>query len=98
MLSSVGSEAGIGLILLTLIGRIHFRDYLKNCYSILYRYFEREVSSGAALLKDVLNDLEDVILICKGGKRQTNYHRLLLSDLVKGILPARWCRYVDHYL
>ncbi|KAL1461001.1 hypothetical protein WDU94_012934, partial [Cyamophila willieti] len=69
------------------------RRTVENIKDPLYRYFEREVSSGAALLKDVVNDLEDVILICKGGKRQTNYHRLLLSDLVKGMLPARWCRY-----
>lgn len=33
-------------------------------------------------------------IVCQQGeKKQTNYHRSLLSDLVKGKLPAGWRRY-----
>ncbi|XP_043279701.1 dynein heavy chain, cytoplasmic isoform X3 [Venturia canescens] len=66
---------------------------VENIKDPLYRYFEREVNSGAKLLQDVIHDLEDVVLICQGEKKQTNYHRTMLSELVKGILPAGWRRY-----
>lgn len=29
----------------------------------------------------------------KGDKKQTNYHRAMLNDLVKGIIPSSWRRY-----
>ncbi|XP_074099131.1 dynein heavy chain, cytoplasmic isoform X3 [Cotesia typhae] len=66
---------------------------VENIKDPLYRYFEREVNSGAKLLQDVIHDLEDVVMICQGEKKQTNYHRTMLSELVKGILPAGWRRY-----
>ncbi|XP_034944602.1 dynein heavy chain, cytoplasmic isoform X1 [Chelonus insularis] len=66
---------------------------VENIKDPLYRYFEREVNSGAKLLQDVIHDLEDVVLICLGEKKQTNYHRTMLSELVKGILPGGWRRY-----
>ncbi|XP_067011460.2 dynein heavy chain, cytoplasmic isoform X2 [Anabrus simplex] len=69
------------------------RRTVENIKDPLYRYFEREVNSGARLLQDVIHDLEDVVLICQGDKKQTNYHRAMLSDLVKGILPPSWRRY-----
>ncbi|XP_063237430.1 dynein heavy chain, cytoplasmic isoform X2 [Bacillus rossius redtenbacheri] len=69
------------------------RRTVENIKDPLYRYFEREVNSGAKLLQDVIHDLEDVVLICRGEKKQTNYHRNMLSDLVKGILPTSWTRY-----
>jgi len=69
------------------------RRTVENIKDPLYRYFEREVNSGAKLLQDVIHDLEDVVLICQGEKKQTNYHRSMLSDLVKGILPPSWRRY-----
>lgn len=31
--------------------------------------------------------------VLQGEKKQTNYHRMMLSDLVKGILPSSWRRY-----
>lgn len=65
----------------------------ENIKDPLYRYFEREVNSGSRLLRDVIHDLEDVVLICQGDKKQTNYHRAMLSDLVKGIIPGSWRRY-----
>ncbi|KAK3912297.1 Dynein heavy chain, cytoplasmic [Frankliniella fusca] len=69
------------------------RRTVENIKDPLYRYFEREVNSGARLLQDVVHDLEDVVLICQGEKKQTNYHRAMLSDLVKGIIPPSWRRY-----
>lgn len=29
----------------------------------------------------------------QGEKKQTNYHRMMLSELVRGILPVNWRRY-----
>ncbi|XP_075232643.1 dynein heavy chain, cytoplasmic isoform X3 [Lycorma delicatula] len=69
------------------------RRTVENIKDPLYRYFEREVNSGSRLLRDVIHDLEDVAAICQGEKKQTNYHRTMLSDLVKGILPSSWRRY-----
>ncbi|XP_058810234.1 dynein heavy chain, cytoplasmic isoform X2 [Phymastichus coffea] len=66
---------------------------IENIKDPLYRYFEREVNSGSKLLKNVIHDLQDVVLICKGEKKQTNYHRTMLSELIKGIIPAGWRRY-----
>lgn len=42
---------------------------MENIKDPLYRYFEREVNSGAKLLQDVIHDLEDVVLICQVGKQ-----------------------------
>jgi dynein heavy chain 1, cytosolic len=69
------------------------RRTVDNIKDPLYRYFEREVNSGAKLLQDVIHDLEDVVLICQAEKKQTNYHRTMLSELVRGILPPGWRRY-----
>ena len=69
------------------------RRTVENIKDPLYRYFEREVSSGAKLLQTVVSDLQDVVLICQGEKKQTNYHRQTLSELVRGILPIPWRRY-----
>ena len=44
-----------------------------------------QVNSGARLLRDVRYDLNDVVEICEGRKKQTNYLRSLLSDLAKGV-------------
>lgn len=66
---------------------------VENIKDPLYRYFEREVASGAKLLATVCSDLQDVVLICKGEKKQTNHHRSMLSELVRGIIPAGWRRY-----
>ncbi|KAH8272311.1 hypothetical protein KR026_001466 [Drosophila bipectinata] len=56
-------------------------------------HFEREVTSGARLLQTVILDLQDVVLICQGEKKQTNHHRSMLSELVRGIIPKGWKRY-----
>lgn len=45
------------------------------------------------LLQTVISDLQDVVLICQGEKKQTNYHRSMLSELVRGIIPIGWRKY-----
>jgi hypothetical protein len=50
----------------------------------LFRFFEREVKMGAKLLQDVRQDLADVVQVCEGKKKQTNYLRTLINELVKG--------------
>lgn len=69
------------------------RRTVENIKDPLYRYFEREVASGSKLLQVVISDLQDVVLICQGEKKQTNHHRTMLSELVRGIIPAGWRRY-----
>ncbi|KAL1512644.1 hypothetical protein ABEB36_002203 [Hypothenemus hampei] len=66
---------------------------VENIKDPLYRYFEREVNSASKLLLDVIHDLNDVLLICQGEKKQTNYHRAMLAELVRGIIPENWHRY-----
>jgi len=43
-----------------------------------------QVNTGARLLRDVRNDLADVVQVCAAKKKQTNYLRNLTSDLAKG--------------
>lgn len=69
------------------------RRTVENIKDPLYRYFEREVNSAYKLLEIVRHDLEDVILICKASKKQTNYHRVMISDLAKGVIPSHWKKY-----
>ena len=45
---------------------------------------------GLKLLTSVQSDLAEVIAVCDGKKKQTNYHRTLLAQLNKGILPESW--------
>lgn len=42
---------------------------------------------GAKLLQDVRQDLADVVQVCEGKKKQTNYLRTLINELVKGTAP-----------
>jgi len=70
------------------------RRTAENIKDPLYRFFEREVNSGAALLTILRQDLEDVQLICRGEKKQSNYHRNMVSDLAKGLIPAHWKKYL----
>lgn len=51
----------------------------------MFRFFEREVKMGAKLLQDVRQDLADVVQVCEGKKKQTNYLRTLINELVKGM-------------
>ena len=69
------------------------RRTLENIKDPLFRFFEREINTAIALLNTVLYDLNDVLQICEGGKKQTNYHRQLVKDLAKGHIPKNWKRY-----
>jgi dynein heavy chain 1 len=65
----------------------------ENIKEPLYRYFEREVNMASKLLYVVRRDLEDVQLICKGEKKQTNYDREIIAFLAKGMIPTHWRKY-----
>jgi len=69
------------------------RRTAENIKDPLFRFFEREVNTGARLLRDVRNNLADVVQVCAAKKKQTNYLRNLTSDLAKGIIPRSWRRY-----
>ena len=57
------------------------------------RFFEREVNLGVKILAKVRMDLQDIWMICRGEKKQTNDHRSLVSDLNRGIIPKSWVLY-----
>jgi len=65
----------------------------ENIKDPLFRFFEREVNTGSKLLTVVQSDLRDIISVCETKKKQTNYHRQLISDLIKGVIPSSWKRY-----
>jgi len=64
-----------------------------NIKDPLFRYYEREVTLGVKLLAVVRSDLDEVIAVCEAKKKQTNYHRSLLAQLNKGLLPQQWNKY-----
>ena len=57
----------------------------ENIKDPLFRFFEREVNSGSKLLSIIQSDFSDLIAVCEAKKKQTNYHRQLISDLIKGM-------------
>lgn len=59
----------------------------------LFRFWAREHRQGTQLLKIVRQDLEEVMEVCSGAKRQTNHNRQLLNDLPKGTIPTNWRQY-----
>jgi dynein heavy chain 1 len=61
-----------------------------NIKKPLYRFFEREVCVGLQLTDTVLRDLRAVKQICQGEKKQMTYHRKLISELVRGLIPDSW--------
>jgi dynein heavy chain 1 len=69
------------------------RRTVENIKHPLYRYFEREVNTGVRLLQRLRADLQDVISICRGEKKQTNHHRLMIGQLAKGLFPDHWREY-----
>ncbi|CAG0913348.1 unnamed protein product [Notodromas monacha] len=69
------------------------RRTVDNIKDPLYRFFEREVNLGSKLLKEIRQDLTEVVQICMGNRKQTNYHRMLVDNLVKGVVPKSWKKY-----
>lgn len=73
--------------------KLNLHDWLIFLNSLIYwifSFFEREVNLGVRLLSVVRSDLDEVIAVCEAKKKQTNYHRSLLSMLNKGMLPDAW--------
>jgi len=64
-----------------------------NIKDPLFRFFEREVKLGVNLLKNVQKDLQEVVEVCEGNKKQTNHHRSLLNTLGKSLIPKQWNKY-----
>lgn len=64
----------------------------------LFRFFEREVKMGGKMLQEVRQDLSDVVQVCEGKKKQTNYLRTLISDLVKGTMSHFHCLFSVLYI
>jgi dynein heavy chain 1 len=81
--------------LVSLPKRIHsIERSQENLKDPLFRFFEKEINSAISLLTTVQKDLNDVCNICDGNKKQIKYHRQLLNDLIKGLIPPSWRRYV----
>jgi len=59
----------------------------------LFRFFNREVSGAASLLAQVRSDLEDLLDVCDGNGKLTNYINALKADLVQGSVPKAWQKY-----
>jgi len=66
------------------------RDNIKDP---LFRFFDREVKLGAAILRTVRADLRELQEICSGEKRQTNHHREVAVELLRGVIPRSWLQY-----
>lgn len=56
----------------------------QNIKDPLFRCFEREIATGVRLLSKVTNDLAELIEVCKGNAKQTNYMRSLMNSISKG--------------
>jgi dynein heavy chain 1 len=51
------------------------------------------------LLKKVRTDLSEIVQVCDGNLKQTNYRRALIAHLTKGSIPQEWRRYpVPNYI
>eukprot|EP01116_Phalansterium_solitarium_P005286 TRINITY_DN1679_c0_g1_i1.p1 TRINITY_DN1679_c0_g1~~TRINITY_DN1679_c0_g1_i1.p1 ORF type:complete len:4594 (-),score=1709.56 TRINITY_DN1679_c0_g1_i1:318-14099(-) len=65
-------------------------DNIKNP---LFRFFEGEINRASKLLHKVRSDLAELILVCDGAIKPTNYTRALLTNLSKGVVPKDWRKY-----
>lgn len=71
-------------------------DNIKNP---LFRFFEREIFLGSKLLVKVHTDLDEILQVCDGTLKQSNYRRGLISDFNKGTIPSSWRKYsVPNYV
>ena len=66
---------------------------MENIKDPLFRCFEREVNLGVKLLKDMRGSLTEIMQVCEGQRKQTNDLRLIIDNLVKGLIPKSWNRY-----
>lgn len=56
----------------------------ENIEDPLFRFFEREINLGEALLRNIRNDLDGIVAVCQGEQKLDNNVRSLISDLNKG--------------
>lgn len=56
----------------------------------LFRFLEREVTVAAGLLKEVRNDLEELIEMCEGNAKSTNVLRLIAESVHAEVIPKKW--------
>jgi dynein heavy chain 1 len=61
--------------------------------SPLYRYFGREIQVAATLVRHIRKDVMELLQVCDGSIKTTNYHRELIETLTKGIVPRTWRAY-----
>ncbi|GAA5979126.1 hypothetical protein JCM10908_002813 [Rhodotorula pacifica] len=59
----------------------------------LGRFYEREAGIARSLLPFVRAQLESLVQVCDGERRQTNELRALLANLVKGTVPTSWRKF-----
>jgi dynein heavy chain 1 len=59
----------------------------------LCRFFNREVSVAIDLLKQVRDDIEQLLEVCEGRGKLTNSINALKDDLIQGQVPKAWKKY-----
>jgi hypothetical protein len=59
----------------------------------LRQFYSRELLLGTMLLTTIQRDLAALIEVSQGAKKLTNETRLLLSSIVKGMVPSAWQLY-----
>ncbi|CAD5206375.1 unnamed protein product [Bursaphelenchus okinawaensis] len=70
-----------------------FKRTKENIKDPLFRFFEREVTTGSNLLQTVRHDLEDLVACARGEQKQDNRIRAVANALNKGAVPQLWTRY-----
>ncbi|OMJ11354.1 Cytoplasmic dynein 1 heavy chain 1 [Smittium culicis] len=58
----------------------------------LQRAFEREYNSGFDLLKTIISDLNQLLMVCEGTSKLTNHTRSLVSDFSSSSIPKSWAQ------
>ena len=59
----------------------------------LFRFFNREITVAASLLRQVRAEVEDLRGACAGEIKLTNDINALKDQLTMGIVPKSWCKY-----
>ena len=62
----------------------------KSLSNPLFRFFEREVTTGRNLLRKIHNDFATLTAVANGEQKQTNYIRSLMNSINKALIPSSW--------
>jgi dynein heavy chain 1 len=65
----------------------------ENIKDPMYRFIEREAKMASSILRNVRLDLAELQAICGGTKKQTNHHRVIGMELMRGVIPRTWIHY-----